>query len=328
MCHRSRGLPRGAATTASEARRRAVGFLLAAREGDGWWRDFETLAGVSDAWVTAYVACALAESEDARARAAARAAFELLLRRCPGANGWGYNSGVGFDADSTSWVCRLALALGEWLRVSRAAASLGACQRENGGLATYQNATGVRRSMHLAESENFEGWCSAHTCVTAAAAYLPTPFQAGALKYLRRSQSSEGCWIPYWWVDVDYATALAVEALMTTDQGNDDAALMAATKWAETNRSVDSPFNAACRMSILRRTSSFAAAGLRARLEDQQSSDGSWPSSARMRIPPPSMLHPEYCRQWDPFGKGISSIVKDRRRIYTTATVLRALAGL
>jgi hypothetical protein len=41
---------------------KAIDFLLTMRSPDGFWRDFWTPAGMSDAWVTGYVGAVLAAS--------------------------------------------------------------------------------------------------------------------------------------------------------------------------------------------------------------------------------------------------------------------------
>lgn len=64
--------PREAVAHALE---RGTAYLLRQRHGDGWWRDFDTLAGSSDEWVTVYVGCALSLHPDASAREAAHGAW-------------------------------------------------------------------------------------------------------------------------------------------------------------------------------------------------------------------------------------------------------------
>ena len=97
--------------------------LLAARNQGGLWRDFfdrarpahteQRVTGyASDEWVTAYVAWALASTGLPRARAAAEEALSLLLSRRDNEAGWGYHALLPPDADTTTWVLRLAGALG------------------------------------------------------------------------------------------------------------------------------------------------------------------------------------------------------------------------
>src|SRR6266498_1363702 len=92
----------------------AVQFLMSARSNHGWWRDFDTYAGISDAWVSAYTACVLAKCGEPGCSSAAQGILDQLMARNPDQNGWSYNARVPPDADTTIWVCRLAEALGLW----------------------------------------------------------------------------------------------------------------------------------------------------------------------------------------------------------------------
>jgi hypothetical protein len=57
----------------------------------------------------------------------------------------------------------------------------------------------------------------------------------------------------------------------------------------------------------------------------QQRDDGSWQSSARLRVPFPDDEHPDTSTQWTYHGQIEGSIVFDGRAVFTTATVLRAI---
>ena len=105
---------------------RAIRFLLAARKPDGWWRDFDTLAGSSDEWVR-------------DALAAAHELWSRLARRQSWSGGWAYNRRVPSDADSTLWALNLGrrLAVTRSFRMRRARAFIGRHLRANGGVATY-----------------------------------------------------------------------------------------------------------------------------------------------------------------------------------------------
>ena len=85
---------------------RAVDYLLGRRKSRGRWEDFDTLAGSSTQWVSAYVGLALAQTGDPRALAAAREAWSRLRRRRWRSAGWAYNGRVPADADSTVWAMR------------------------------------------------------------------------------------------------------------------------------------------------------------------------------------------------------------------------------
>ena len=124
--------------------------LLEKRNQGGWWRDFFDRARPADAdrrvtgyasdeWVTAFVAAALATIPAAGARDAAHEALGLLLARRDGAAGWGYHALLPADADTTTWVLRLAASLGEPERGRLAAGRrlIECLTRPDGGVATY-----------------------------------------------------------------------------------------------------------------------------------------------------------------------------------------------
>src|SRR5579859_1407569 len=85
-----------------------VDFLLTTRSPDGFWRDFWTPAGMSDAWVTGYVGAVLAASPLEKGYTAAREAWTLLERDHFIEEGWAYGPGVPVDSDSTAWALLLA----------------------------------------------------------------------------------------------------------------------------------------------------------------------------------------------------------------------------
>src|SRR5205823_6197460 len=89
-----------------------IAFLLGRRDVRGWWSDFQTLAGPSTEWVSAFVAFALARTNRTAALAAARDTWRRLRCTRWWSAGWGYNPTVPSDADSTIWTLRLAAAVG------------------------------------------------------------------------------------------------------------------------------------------------------------------------------------------------------------------------
>jgi hypothetical protein len=326
------------------ATRRAAAYLIAARDPDGWWRDFD-IAGPSDCWVTAYIGEALSHAPGKEAREAATAAWRRLRARS--GPGWAYRDGIPCDADSTIWALRLA----ERLRV-RLSPTVWRGQRflashidATGGLATYRSDGPIGQFTQL--DDRFRGWRAAHACVTAAGAGLErfAP-RALLLDFLRQAQDVDGGWTAYWWADREYATALAAEALSTTGRDDDEQRVLRAVRWARSRldpsgsipsrwNPAGSPFATAWGLRLLalgagdpdvdealRRSTSW--------LVGHQHKSGSWPASARLRVPPPDMTDPAEVEAWGSDGQGeasIGTVVLDRRGLHTTATVLRALIG-
>jgi len=244
----------------------AVSYLLDQQGPDSLWADFDTLAGESDEWVTAYVAASLASVDDPAATDASRAAWRRLVRHRFWRAGWGYTRGVPCDADSTAWALRLADRVEPAARLSRWRASryLRKHQRDDGGIATYRLSRPIRRFTGLSRDVSFDGWCHSHPSVTAATLhYLDEPQRDAAIQYLRETQADAGCWPSYWWTDPAYTTALAATALERHGDRDDETRIAAAVEWAtdqidEDGRVVPavvqsgSPFATACCLRTLR----------------------------------------------------------------------------
>ncbi|HET6864625.1 MAG TPA: prenyltransferase/squalene oxidase repeat-containing protein [Solirubrobacteraceae bacterium] len=326
------------AATVPEAIERAVGYTLAKRTQGGWWRDFFGTPDVdfSDEWVTAYVGHALARTDLERATAAAREALMLLLtapRRAEVA-GWGYHVLLPPDGDATTWVLRLARSLGvtETERIHRGRSLLAELTRPDGGILCYSedDAPAVDRLIRVGGS--YAGWCNAHQCINAPAAALR--INPATISFLRASQRDDGSWPAYWWDADEYATAWAVEALAA--DADHRAAVDAALNWCADRVSADgavydadrepSPFATALALYALHAggadISVHAEAAARAErwLLEQQLDDGSWRSSARLRVPAPSAHNPS------PSPEVILRYLPDSG-LWTTATVLAALSG-
>lgn len=315
--------PLQARGSVAEARGAAIDFLLAARNQGGWWRDFfdrgrpagvtERITGyASDEWVTAYVGAMLTTVPEARARVAAEEALGILLSRRVGGPGWGYHGLLPPDADSTTWVLRLAAALGvRDERLATARRFVLGLVRPGGNVATYDPTAAEPLARFLRMPGSYAGWCAPHTDVAAAAALV---FGEPMLGHLRRAQRDDGSWMGHWWDDDEYATARATEALART--GTDPKSVARAGSWAE-GRIEGSPFATALAVQTLRvgGKGGGVLAHARRHLLHQQRSDGSWTPSARLRVPAPDTTDPT---------EGVLSYVDDDS-LFTTATVVSAL---
>jgi hypothetical protein len=319
----------------------AIRFLLRARNQAGWWRDFYPLdrqgnpgrhetSKTSDEWVTAYVGAALAGTPAVDARRAARQAWDLLLGRRGRTDGWGYNRFYPADADSSTWALRLAaaLGLGETQRASAARRFVERHMRSNGGITCYRAEDGPVAST-AAGAGSRDGWCTVHTCITAAAAALD-PFE-GPLRYILGTQRGDGSWTGYWWEDDAYTTARAVEALARQKSAEFQAAAHRGARWAAERLDAtsardgkDSAFaSALCvlAMTALRDTVDRPALDRAVGwLLARQRADGSFPPSAQLRIPPPSDV--------DPLARPEETVLYlDCDALFTTATVVTALVA-
>lgn len=332
----------------------ALRFLEGSRNPDGFWSDFLTLAGESVYWVTGYVGYALAggalHGEDERRRLLLEVASRLLERQ-GGDGGWGYGPGVPSDADSTSWCLLFLSRLGMRRAESEERALrflLGHQNQVDGGFRTYAKPSEVGRYMMLDANVSFEGWSSSQMCVTpvAALALAAAGSRLGverALGYVRGGQSAEGFWEPYWWSERLYATVNCME-LLKARGAEDDAPLvrraqdwiartqLAGGGWSDSPGAQGVPFSTALAIRGLmvspgREFADNVRKGAEWLLADQLA-DGSWSSHHILRIPHPSAKEPWKQAAWKPDGRAIGAVIRDHRRLYTTATAFTALSEL
>ena len=336
-----------------QAMDKAIAFLLEARDKGGWWKDFLTPAGVSDAWVTAFVGNALIRIPDASATEAAHAAWQLLEQRETDMGGWGYHAKVPADADTTLWSLQLAeaLGLGDSPRSQQAYTFLLRHIKNNGGISTYEQELPIQKYIGLPEEIiSFQGWCCAHTCVTAAAASL-AKLREQILPYLRQQQQANGRWCSYWWFEDEYSTALAATALAQNGrEGSDRQRVEQAVNWGverlQQLRNANQPaeFAIAWCLQLLTLTKDLTSVreivleSIQHLIESQRE-DGSWQPSAKLRVPRPDILNPESVENWKLWTGKFSAPLTlekvlentfnlyslDRNAIFTTATVLQAL---
>ncbi len=318
----------GLAAATERSLRRGVEFLLAVRSSgeascasqrsSASWREFIAFGVNSDEWVTGYAGCALAHTGYTDALEAAARAWAWLAAQCREHDaGFGYNTTTPRDADSTLWGCRLAAELNRSADECsvQALRFVQKCAQADGGIASYTDDD--LKPLNIGTGDALAGWTTSHDCVSAGAAWLPEICEWVDVRgYLARTQQENGSWRSYWWLDHEYATAFAVESL-ARDGGYPDAVERGAT-WLTEGYHRHSPFVLALR------TLGIAAAGHHPfetclqELLDLQRADGSWPVSARVRIPPPFLKDPQRIWNWNEQSDGIGCIIPDRFRVFTT----------
>ncbi|MDA4117333.1 MAG: hypothetical protein OK455_03210 [Thaumarchaeota archaeon] len=326
---------------------RAFKFIESNRNADGLWSDFLTLAGESVYWVSGYVGYAASRYGSAPQSGWLKEIGSRILEHQGSEGGWGYGPGVPPDADSTSWCLLFLSRLGIQSQEKRDKALLFLLSHQSqldGGFKTYAAPRAIGRFMMLDEAVSFDGWASSQMCVTAVAARALV--EAGssrgvdeALGHIRRGQTKDGYWNPYWWSERLYSTVNCMEVLKA--KGEDDARFSMAQAWiAETqladggwgdSKSVSSPFATALAVSglLLAPRPAFSENVRKKGVEyllTSQLTDGSWSSHHILRIPHPSMKEPWNQSGWKPDGRAIGAVIRDHRRLYTTATALTALS--
>ena len=328
-------------------------FIEGNVNSDGFWSDFLTLAGESVYWVTGYVGYALArgasERDDEQKRRLLQGVGARLLERQGRDGGWGYGPGVPADADSTSWCLLFLSKTGQQGAESRELALRFLLRHQSpldGGFRTYATPREVGRFMMLDASISFEGWSSSQMCVTpvAAQAISAAGSPVGvdkALDYVRRGQAADGYWEPYWWSERLYSTLSCMELLYSIGT-NGDADILARAQdwiartqlpsgaWSDSPSASGVPFSTALALrGLITAGSQRYSENLRRGVEwllAGQLDDGSWSSHHILRIPHPSTTEPWKQAVWKPDGKAINAVIKDHRRLYTTATAFLALS--
>ncbi len=325
-------------------------FLRESLNADGFWSDFLTLAGESVFWVSGYVGYSLIvfEKESEEKKFLEKAAVNILT--CQNLDGgWSYGYGVPSDADSTSW-CLLFLSNFEGLNRQKLSSALDFLLKHqspfDGGFRTYAAPRAVGRYMRIDDNVSFEGWASSQMCVSAVAAQalMENCSSKGVdevLSYIRNGQISEGCWNSYWWIGKLYATTHCIEALNKRGNKDDINLIYKGQKWiAKTQLSDGSWADSKVQESGWAFSTALALSGLLADpkmifdaqikngikwLVANQLPDGSWATNHILRIPAPWIKEPWNQQSWNADGRAINAVIKDHRRLFTTATVFMAL---
>ena len=303
----SRELHARRARSVREAIRAASSFLCDARCGD-CWLDYELPVGTSNAWVTAYTLAKLATvhrdllPEDATR--VIRQALDWLVSVCSRDGGWGFNLTVPNDADSTAWAI-LALRRQNRPIPESARHFLSLCREAKGSFTTYPRS---RSTPNL--------WMAAAPDVSAAAmAALEEQWNPTVESFLSQWWTPD-CTLPaYWWTSPFYTLSLLLEAFPE---------FAASPAGQSTIVTLDkatpaSSFDAALLLVSLVLLNRPRAAAVASELRHLQRVDGSWPSSAVLRLPTPEMERP-----WDAIDS--RRLFRDQNAVFTTATAVAALS--
>jgi hypothetical protein len=306
---------RSAAGEIRAAAVRAARFLVAARQQDDLWRDFQVANGESDEWVTALVGLALSASGVPLPDGLMAQTVRALLRRQRPEGGWGYNRISPADSDSTAWVLKFLAAAGHsGPEPGRAKAFLLSHLRPGGAFSTYAEGTSLRFGGGPGIDDS--GWRGGHLCVAANAAGL---IGAPLVGHLLSSQSPDGAWPAYWWRGDALSTALAAESLAGVEAAS--ASRSRAAEWAlRRSETARTPFERAWLVRILCAAGPAErskAGAMALALAAGQSPDGGWDSSADLLVP-----HPAQVSRADD-----SPVFPDQRRLFTAASVLLALGS-
>jgi hypothetical protein len=294
----------------------ALGYILNGQRKDGSWVDWRLPAGESDAWTTAYVGYQfrlLPASLRARAAAAVDVASKWLLNASFTDGGWGYNTAVGTDADSTAYAILCLSSSGRPVP-EKSYRCLRKFQCSDGGFSTYIHERGI------------DSWVVSHPDVSPIALLAlltkyshESPAVRRGIDYVSMQRNPSGLWNSFWWNSFLYSTKVNLSLLKTVRVQFDTARM-------KKNLSLVRPQNAfemALLVSILLCSDSDAATVTACQFADQliqaQLSDGSWRSERILRVTKRDCFQP-----WNDRQSG--TLFSDPNRLFTSSTVLEGLS--
>lgn len=273
-------------------------FLLNAQQQSGFWRDFQIFKGYSDQWTTAYIANILCELPKTKEiKNAIALSWSALKRTFRKGKGWGYNYYTPVDGDSTSWALLLASKVdGEFFEKNKHIINRFIIPGE--GTTTYVDKKEIMEYINLTQNDSFLGWNSAHNCISGVTNQIPG---IDLTNIIESRKEKEGFWKGYWWSDHSYATNQCCSSLKTYAKAplEEDSGLFYKVLNASLNNS-----------SINKKT-------LLSEIEEQQTTKGGWPGSAKIIVPMPNELLYNQNSNWEKL---------DVKGLFTTATILKFLA--
>lgn len=302
--------------TLDEAIGKGLLFLKNSQKSNGSWVDFHLPVGESDIWVTAYVLYQLSSLQNniprhslLNCRQRALNWLQITQKRT---GGWSYNSVVEEDSDSTS-LAVLAISAMNQAVSKKSFERLALYLTSDGGVSTY-----------LEGAEQSKAWATSHCDVTPLALLalkdkLSPHTQQQALDFLLRQQRADGLWPSYWWVSPLYATYVTL-TLFATHHFNIPRKniLFHTINRFNPSGAFETALHLNC-ITLLEVKESPKYTKDLLNLLNVQSPDGSWPSSPILRL-----TYPIVKRPWMKIDAG--TIYRDLRNVFTTATVIGALA--
>ncbi len=355
------------ASSVSRAARRAAAFLLSEYKPGIGFEDFLMTRGQLPNWVSGYVGVALLEwakqagggGETSLPRETLGSlAVDLMAKRRD--YGWSavdlaksraadrifVENLIGEDGDTTAWVINLLLSLGDIDRATIDAGIRGLTQYQqpDGGFSTY---------LERALGPEAAGYTCSHVEVTAAVieVLLMAGFPAGdkvirkGLEFIKQRQEPDGLWEAYWWDGQMYSTfhcllAMQKSGCIPSSESRDRLVERILSmqgeggSWGDATLGKNESFETALAIKILLLLDSSLAASSEVKqgvvsLLNYQKADGGFNSAPMMRVPEIGEKEPWRIKEWKlDLAVGFGIIARDQNRLFTTATVLSALANI
>jgi squalene-hopene/tetraprenyl-beta-curcumene cyclase len=277
-----------------------------------------------------------------------RRPLTVLAGRQRPTGGWGFDTAVPPDADSTAWSLLALATMPVWRpsAIARARRYLQLHQRsDSGGFSTYAPLDGIDRYIDVPPVMT-RGWLASHSCVTAVVTQAllahgearDSPTIRRAAEYLLRERDGRGLWNSYWWRGSAYSTYHALRALIwcrALDWPDLRSSACVIQEHQErdgswcTEAERPSAFETAWAVLALMLEpvpmSPAADRGIEWLLAAQQA-DGGWPTTPILQIPWPNASHPDEVAVWSENGLGTGVVIEDRRGLFTSAACVWALS--
>jgi squalene cyclase len=322
-------------------------FLKGTRCKDSLWRDFDTLAGKSSDWVSAFVSYSVSDSlASERMTLSTR---RILMHRQRPNGGWSYNRYVPTDCDSTAWAL---LALSQNKRYNESVIKRGIHyiqqhqDRTQGGFSTYNADDQIDTFIQL-HNKHLDGWYSLHVDVTSIVIQclmsydfsLDSEIIRKAALYVNRERYDNCYWKSYWWKGYSYSTYNALKALLICKSIGLEH-LKKILLFLSSSQKQDGGWNDSCGdesevfatafviLTLLLYPMDITISHLKKGiywLLCVQNADGSWPVRPILKIPPPLISNPDTIKKWRNNEIGTGVMIEDKKRIFTSSSVLRAL---
>jgi hypothetical protein len=292
--------------------RKGVTYLFE-KNAENRWTDYSLPVGESDQWVTAYILLQLRylsiKQMPEYVRTRIRNSLNWLVECRSVAGGWGYNITTENDADATS-LAILALRTHNRTIPTEAFQVIRQCQASNGGIATYPLNSTLGGSWTIGVPD-----ITAIALLALGDSVTQSELTA-AITFLQSKQSPDGLWPSYWWLTPLYSTFGALSWL------SDMHWLQEVPKLSSTllkYQAVGSFEKALLLLCLLRLGLRNHCTSLVEELLIDQQLGGAWESSAFLRLTDRNVVEP-----WNTIDAGSTFV--DQNAVFTTATVLRALA--
>lgn len=324
--------------TSNSSIERAVKFIQFKQDKNGSWKDYVNQGGISNIWTTAYV---LAKISFGPLKSLFQSEIQKglsFLNENKSNNLWSYNTTWIEDADSTNFAL-LALYNNDIPINDQTIYNWYQYQKDNGAFSTYKNAQNLMENLSDKRIDSVDGWVSEHQCVSSVAFYFlaKSGIRSEVFDKLEKyfdEKTGSGI-TAYWWTSSIYTLSYLCQAYYTLRKFDRVNILLTnLKKFQNPDGSFSDGYGTNFFYSGLAldsyvleyRKYKNEVENLVSHILRNQYSDGSWENSHSLQIPNAGGLIPEKI-EFTISTRGTNVRAKEFNRLFTTSTILRALAN-